>query len=115
LRLTEDRLVSGTLVGRDNGGLMVDTRVGANDSQRGTRMLEQRITVPAAEIREVELRELDWFKTGALIGAVGVGVGVAIAAALGGGEGRGSGPGTDPEEIVVPVFRVRLPFLRFEP
>lgn len=110
LRLTEDRLVPGTLVQRDDGEVLIDTQVGQNDSSRGTRALTQRITVPTGEVREVELRRLDWFRTGALIGAAGVGVGIALAAAIGGGDGRSDNGGPDTGELVVPILRFRIPF-----
>lgn len=112
LRLTDDRLVDGVLVSNGGDGMLLDTRVGVNDPQRGTRALVQRITLPSSEIREVELKRLDWLRTGALAGGVAVGVGVVIAAALEGGGGKEGPGGPDPSELVIPVG-VRLPLRIF--
>lgn len=111
LRLREDRLVTGTLVSDGDTQVIVDTEIGVNDATRGMRALTQRITIPLAEVREVELRRLDPVKTGALLGGVAVGVGIAVAAALGGGDGADvpAPPGTS--ELRVPVW-LRLP-IRF--
>src|SRR5690606_15671397 len=84
-------------------GLLLDTRIGMNDPTRGTRALTQRITIPASEVREVETRRINWFRTGALGAAIAAGTGIVIAAALAGGDGGNDpGPGNG-VEIVVPI------------
>lgn len=111
LRLTEDRLVYGTLVSSAGTELMLDTQVGVNDATRGTRAFMQRITIPVAEVREVEERRFDGLKTGALVGGVAVGVGIIAAAAIGGGDGNDSpgGPGTEEFRRLPFGLRLRLP------
>jgi hypothetical protein len=114
LRLTDDRLVDGVLVSNGGDGLLLDTTVGMSDPQRGTRALRQRITIPPGEIREVELKRVNWLRTGALAGGVAVGVGVVIAAALEGGGGKDGPGGPDPSELVVPArLGFRLPLRIF--
>ena len=113
LRLTDDRLVDGVLVSNGGDGVLLDTQVGTTDPQRGTRALRQRITIPAGEIREVELKRVNWLRTGALAGGVAVGVGVVVAAALAGGGGKDGPGGPDPSELVVPRLGVRLPLRIF--
>lgn len=110
LRLTEDRLVTGTLVSNGGGAVLVDTEVGVNDATRGTRALTQRISIPLGEVREIEERHLDRVKTGALVGAVALGVGIAAAAALGGGDGADVPPGPGTGELRVPVGLLRIRF-----
>jgi hypothetical protein len=112
LRLTEDRLVQGTLVSNGGAAVLIDTEVGVNDAVRGTRALTQRISVQLAEVREIEERRLDRFKTGALVGAVALGVGISAAAALGGGNGGDVPPDPGTGELRVPLrfFGWRLPF-----
>lgn len=111
LRLTEDRMVHGTLVSNGGSTVLIDTRVGVNDPTRGSRALTQRIEIPLAEVREVEERQLDRFKTGALIGGVAVGVGIVAASALGGGDGADVPPGPGNGEFRVPVrWGFRVPF-----
>jgi hypothetical protein len=110
-RLTDDRLVDGVLVENGGMGLVLDTRVGVNDAQRGSRAFTQRINIPASEVREVELKQLDWFKTGVAIGATAIGLAIVASAAFGDGEGRDGPPGPDPSDLRVPTgFSLRLPF-----
>jgi hypothetical protein len=116
VRLTDDRLVSGILVSNGGDGLLLDTTVGVNDPARGTRALTQRITIPVGEVREVEMRRVNWFKTGVVGGAIAVGVGVVAAAALAGGGGSPDPGGGGGVEIVVPRgFNLgwRVPFPGF--
>lgn len=102
VRLTDERLVDGILVSNGGQGLLLDTTVGVSDPTRGSRALTQRITIPASEVREVETRRINWFRTGALGAAVAVGTGVVIAAALAGGGGDGDPGGGGGVELVVP-------------
>lgn len=110
-RLVDDRLIDGVLVENGGTGLVLDTRVGVNDAQRGSRAFTQRISIPTAEVREVELKQLDWFKTGVALGAGAVGLTIVARAAFGDGEGQDGPPGPDPSEIRVPrAFSLRIPF-----
>lgn len=109
LRLTDARLVDGTLIANGGDRVMLDTRVGVNDPTRGSRALVQRVAVPVTEVHEVELRRLDWLKTGAIAGAFALGVGIVAAAALDGDQGdEGPGGGDIPESRAPWRFPLRL-------
>jgi hypothetical protein len=102
VRLTDERLVDGVLVSNGAEALLLDTTIGMNDPTRGMRALTQRIAIPITEVREVESRRINWFRTGALGAAIAAGTGIAIAAALAGGDaGNDPGPGNG-VELVVP-------------
>lgn len=107
VRLTDARLIEGLIVRRADSELLVDTKVGTLDPQRGQRAFTQRINVQLAEIQEVEFRRRDQLKTAAAVGTVGLVVGLGILAALQPGEG-GPGDPIDP----VPEMR-RTPFRLF--
>jgi hypothetical protein len=112
VRLTDLRIMDGILVAQNPSELFVDTSVGQLDRERGGRAFTQRVNVALGEVIEVELRQRDNLKTGALLGGLGVVAGVAIAASLqdGGGLARPD-PGGDTEDRRTPfVLRFRLPF-----
>lgn len=110
-RLTDDRLLAGTLVERSGDGFLVDTPVGHNDAQRGMRAVLQRVAVPERDVLEIEQRTLNKARTGAVMAAGMVAAGVVIALqSSGGGDGDdGPGPGT-PESRRIPLLRFALPF-----
>ena len=114
VRLTDERLVDGVLVANGGDGLLLDTTLGVSDPSRGTRALTQRITIPISEVREVEMRRINWLKTGVVGGAIAAGVGVVIAAAAAGGGGSPDPGGGGGVELVVPRgfnlgWRVQFP------
>lgn len=110
LRLSEPRLLEGTVVDRSAAGLMLDATVGANNAATGSMALTQRLSVPLSGFVEVELKVLDRTKTGLVVGGVAVITGLVMAKA-GGAFGGDDVPGTDnPEARRVPLFRIRLPF-----
>ena len=101
--MTDDaRVVEGSVVGRDNGSLMLEVPV--NSQLQGIRMetLRQRVEVPAEELVDVEVKELSKLRTYGTLGLI-VGAGVAIVVAqLSGDSGGGSVPGGGgPVESVV--------------
>jgi len=110
LRLSDPRLLEGTVVDRSSSGLMLDASVGVNDAATGSRTLMQRLDVPLTGVLDVELKELDRTRTGFLVGGGAVVVALAVAKATG-AFGSNDTPGTDlPEARRVPLFRLRLPF-----
>ena len=110
IRVTDARLMEGTVVERSGVELLVDSHVGSLDPQRGTRALVQRINVPVAEIQEIELRRLDMLKTGAAVGGFALATTAIILAARGGGIGGRDGGGDLPEfrRWDVPALRIRF-------
>lgn len=112
VRLTDLRIMDGILVEQNSGELFVDTSVGQLDRERGARAFTQRVNVALGEVIEVELRQRDNLKTGALLGGLGVAAGIALVASLqdGGGLVRPD-PGGETEDRRTPfVLRFRLPF-----
>lgn len=106
--LSEDRLVGGKLVSNGDQTLLLDTPVSTADPTRGTRALTQRVSIPLGEVREVELRQLDWTKTAIVGGGVTAVVGFVIARQIAGGSGRDDGPGGEVPDLR-PVLRLRVP------
>jgi len=106
-RLTDARLLAGTLVQHDGEQLLVDTSVGRNDAERGLRSVVQRVSVPRRDVLEVERRQLDKGRTGIVVGAGAVALGVVIALQARGGQGTPDGPGGGTQESR------RLPILSF--
>ncbi len=108
-RLTEDRLLTGTLVEQDDGQVLVDTSVGHNDAERGMRAVVQRLSVPTHEVLEIEQRHLDKGRTGVVVGvgAVAAGVIIALQARGGGGSADNTGGGTQ-ESRRVPILSFRV-------
>ncbi len=107
----EDRLIEGTVI--DNGSYELQLLVPVTSAtHRGrTETLSQRLSIPYAGIAEVELRELDRWKTG-VVGTVGaLVVGFVLYETLSKGSSGetpgGGGPG--PEDARIPV---RMPVIR---
>jgi hypothetical protein len=108
VRQTDSRVMDGVVVNRSAGELLVETPVGRLDPMGGTRVLVQRIDIPLGEIRDIERRQRDRFKTGVAIGGVALVVGVGVVAALQGGSGRRTGEDPGPDESRSPVM-IRVP------
>ncbi len=111
VRMTEDRLMEGKLVDQQGGNLMVETAIGRITPTGTSRILKQVISVPFAEVREVETRSLDRGKT--YLGA-GVAAGILAYIVVGqfqdsGGTDGGTPPGP-PESRVLPIPLLRFSF-----
>lgn len=113
VRMTEERVMEGTLIEERNGELLVETAIGRIDPVAGGRILKQVISVPSAEVREVETRSLDRGKT-ALVAGVATGILAYIVAGQfqDGGGSDGITPPGPPESraLPIPLLRVRFPF-----
>jgi hypothetical protein len=104
VRRTSARVMDGVVLSRSDSELLVETPVGRLDPRQGTRPLHQRVNVPLLEIRDVELRERDNFKTGAILGGAALVVAVGVTAALKGGGGTRPVDGEGPAESWIPLF-----------
>lgn len=114
LRLTNPRLLEGTLLESGSAGWVLEAMVGGGPVQAGaaSRTLVQRVSVPSSGVLEVELKELDKVRTGLLVGGGGA-VLLAVIAKAGGGSGTEDGPGTDvPEARRIPLIRFGFPIGR---
>lgn len=109
LRLANPRLIEGTLVQEGETEMVLDAHVGRAGAAEGSRLLVQEVSIPRAEILEVELRKLDGTKTG-LVVAGGIVAIATVVAVSGGGSGSDDGGGTDiPEARRIPLIRFSLP------
>jgi hypothetical protein len=110
VRMTNARVMDGVVLNRSDSELLVETPVGRLDPRQGTRPLHQRVNVPLVEIRDVELRERDNVKTGAILGGAALVAAVVVTAALKGGGGTRPVDGEGPAESWIPVlFRIAVP------
>jgi hypothetical protein len=98
----EDRLVDGTVVEDGTDGLLLDAPV-LSAVQRGGETLSQRLSLPASEILEVELRQLDQVRTGTLLGVAVAGAVYLLVSQLEGGRG------TEERPELPPPTEMRLP------
>lgn len=113
VRMTEDRVMEGTLVEERGGELLVETAISRIDPAAGSRILKQVITVPSAEVREVETRSLNRGRTYL---AAGVAAGLLAYLVAGqfqdGGGSDGVTPPGPPENraVPIPLLRVLFPY-----
>lgn len=113
LRMSEERVVPGTVLRRADDVLLLETPVVGSDARQLAGTLTQRIEIPNDAIREVELRQLDRLRTGALIGAVAGAVGYVLVSQLDGGRADDdTPPGGNPERVRPPRLLFAIP-LRF--
>jgi hypothetical protein len=108
-RLTDNRLLTGTLMEQGDGQVLVDTSVGHNDAERGMRAVVQRVSVPTRDVLEIEQRQLSKGRMGVVVGAGAVAVGVIIALQSRGGGGSADNPGGGTQESRrVPILSFRI-------
>jgi hypothetical protein len=94
LGTTEARLITGTLI--DNGPDTMIVEVPAvmrAEVGSSVRALHQRVSISRAELLEIETRQLDRFRTGAVAGAAAIIVGAVVIKAIRGDPGTERPPG----------------------
>jgi len=106
------RTIEGTVVGLDAAEIVVEVPVTRDFVGMRPVDLNQRVRLPVEELELVEIRRLNVFRTGILVGGVGAGLGTVVASGLFGSFGGSSLPGTgQPVEDgrgLIP-FRIRIP------
>jgi len=107
-RLTDDRVLTGTLVEQGDGQILVDTSVGRNDAQRGLHSVVQRVNVPTRDVLEIEQRHLDRGRTGILIGVGALAGGIIVALQSGGGGSAPPTGGGTQESRRAPILSFRI-------
>jgi hypothetical protein len=106
LRLDAGRLLEGRLFRVTDAAVTVETMIGVNDPQRGTRALMQRVDVPMDGMIELERRQLERARTGFLVGGGAAVLTAIVVAQLQGSGGDDDGPGGGNNEArIVPLFR----------
>lgn len=106
---TNGRLLEGRLVEAEGDQLLLQVPVAYTQVGSRPGALHQRVGIPRSEIVEVELKQLDRKKTGALIAASAIVAGAVLYSQLsaeGGGYGTEEPGGGGVNEVVVPGVRL---------
>ncbi len=104
------RLLEGRVVQRGTDSLLLQVAVSSNLVGTRVETLSQRIDLAQHDITNVELRRLDKWKTGLLIGgAAGVGTALLVSTLTGAFNSNAQQPGDGGRDTIVPVFlRIRF-------
>jgi hypothetical protein len=110
LAISNARLLSGRLVENRADTMIVEVPT-ITQASVGTSIeaLHQRVSIPRAELLELETRRLDRLRTTALAGSAAIVVGAVVIKAINGEPGGGNPPGGGgPPESRVPLVRLRF-------
>jgi hypothetical protein len=110
LGASDARLLSGRLVENRADTMIVEVPT-ITQASIGTSIeqLHQRLSIPRAELLELETRRLDRWRTAALVGSAAIIVGAVVIRAINGEPGAGNTPGGGgPPEARVPLPRLRF-------
>jgi hypothetical protein len=103
------RYVEGELLERGTGEVLLLVPVTSDVVGARVQTLHQRVRIPAAGILDLELKQLDRWKTTLVIGAGAAALGgIAVAAFSGTGRSDRPGPGPGPNELVIPLGAIRF-------
>ena len=110
LGTSDARLLSGTLISAGPDSLIVEvpTRIQAAIGNT-MRTLKQRVSIPRAGLLEIERRQLDRVRTGAMVGGSLAALGAVVFGAVKANPGKGVTPGTGGG------VDLKLVFLRIRP
>jgi predicted acyltransferase len=107
--VTDARVFMGTFVGTDAGGFLVEVPTTPQVGTAGTfQTLAQRISIPRADLLEIETRTLNRGKTAAIVGAVAIIAGSTAATILRSNPGADRPPGGTSTDTRIPVLRWRF-------
>ena len=94
LGTTETRLITGTLIDNGPDTMIVEVPVVMRaEVGSSVRALHQRVSISRGELLEIETRQLDRFRTGAVAGSAAVIVGAVVIKAIRGDPGTDRPPG----------------------
>jgi hypothetical protein len=94
LGTADTRLITGTLIDNGPDTLIVEVPAVMRAEVGGSmRTLHQRVSISRAELLEIETRQLDRFRTGAVAGSAAVVVGAVVIKAIRGDPGAERPPG----------------------
>jgi hypothetical protein len=110
LGTSDARLLSGRLLENRADTMIVEVPTIMQTSVAGSvERLHQRVSIPRADLLELETRRLDRFRTAALAGSVAIIVGAFVINAINGEPGGGGVPGGGgPPESRAPLARLRF-------
>ena len=103
--------VVGTLIDRDDQGVMLDVPLYGSSAAGSTQTVRSRIAISFSDLVSLERRELSRWRTAVAVGAALVGVGGSWAV-VGGGSGGEDKPKTDIDNAVITWFSI--PFAIFD-
>lgn len=107
LGATEARRLDGKVVTRDGDTLIVEVPTVLLDTREFGRTPNQRVSIPRGDLVELEVRKLDRWRTGAILGSAAVVLGVTLTKALKGEPGKEPLPGGGGNDAI--VFRFAWP------
>jgi hypothetical protein len=110
LGTSDARLLNGRLLDTRADTVIVEVPTVMQTASGGSiERLHQRVSIPRADLLELETRRLDRFRTAALAGSVAIVVGAVVISVINGESGGGGGPGGGgPPESRAPLFRLRF-------
>jgi hypothetical protein len=107
--VTDARVLTGTYVGTDAAGILVEVPTTAQVGAAGSlQHLAQRISISRGDLLEMETRTLDRRKTAVIVGVAAVVAGVTAASVLRGDRGSDRPPGGTSTDTRIPVVRWRF-------
>ena len=99
----ERRVLHGTVVGAGGGDVVLQVR----SVHDGASALHQRLTVSRGGLLEIELRRFDPVRTAGLVAVIAAGAAYAAVTISGGVRGRPGSDVTEPNAVLIPLFRLR--------
>src|SRR5689334_11014577 len=105
----ESRVLTGALVTRNNGGLILEVPTAASTGMGSSlQTLYQRVSLAPGEVTELDIRTLDRTKTAIVVGGLAAAVGAAAIASLHSSPGIDRPPTGGPSEHRIPMLRLRF-------
>lgn len=105
LGATDARRLDGTFITRSADTLIVEVPTVMTDTREFGRTPNQRVSIPRADLLELEVRRLDRFRTAAVAGTVAAIVGGVLIKSLTGEPGKEPLPGGGGTDAIVFSFR----------
>jgi hypothetical protein len=105
LGATEARRLDGTLVTQSTDTLIVEVPIVMRDAREFGNTPNQRVSIARSDLVELEVRQLDRFRTGALAGSAAIVIGGILANSLKGEPGKEPLPGGGGNDAIVFSFR----------
>jgi hypothetical protein len=106
---SQGRVLEGEIVGTESAGIIIAVPTVLQDNGLASARLHQRLTLPTSSIVELEQRRLDRLRTFSLVGAIAAVAGYAVISQFGTSSDDPGGDKPGPENLVVPLLRIRFP------
>ncbi len=105
------REIDGAVLESNSEELVILVPLRQATAVRAEQSIATPLGIPNQDLLEVELKKLDWTKTGAIVAGGVALVALMISTDIGGGGGGGDDPGDppDPQDAIIP-FRISIPW-----